>query len=213
MTGKNPDYFYSATIGEQKDNATGWFSFLSCCFLSTELKNKSALSENQWNARGSQYALDRMLAQRAKSTCAFDTAEMEREYQRKAPLFLQSHILPRTHKAIYNNRNPQNNLSCECELKIDVTDGYRAWFTSAVKRLLTSRAFKSASSCSLITFEIYAINLRALKTSIFLNTKFKYFKCDEEIPVLLKIDLLSCYTHSFGNYIHLDKVGIFYDLN
>lgn len=98
---KNLDYFYSATMGEQKDNATGWFSFLSCCFLSTELKNKSALSENQWNARGAQYALDRMPAQRAKSTCTFDTAEMEREYQRKATLFLHSHIP--AYKMICNN--------------------------------------------------------------------------------------------------------------
>lgn len=147
---KNSDYFYSATMDEQKDNATGWFSFLSCCFLSTELKNKSALSENQWNARGTQYALDRMPAQRAKSTCAFDTTEMEREYQRKVPLFLPSHIP--AYKVIWNNRNPQNNLSRERELRIDVMDGYRTRFTSAVKHLLTSRAFKSASL--LANFEI-----------------------------------------------------------
>lgn len=94
------------------------------------------MSENQWNARGAQYALDRMPAQRAKSTCIFDTAEMEREYQRKAPLFLRSHIP--AYKVIYNNRNPQNNLSRKRDLRIDVTDGYRARFTSAVKRLLTS---------------------------------------------------------------------------
>lgn len=99
-------YSYSATMGEQKDNATRWFSFLSCCFLSTELKNKSALSENQWNARGAQYALDRMPAQRAKSTCAFDTVEMEREYQRKAPFCIL--IFPfYAYKMNRNNRNLQ----------------------------------------------------------------------------------------------------------
>lgn len=137
------------------------------------------MSENQWNARGSQYALDRMPAQRAKSTCAFDTAEMEREYQRKAPLFLHSHILPRTHKAIYNNRNPQNNLSRECELKIDVTD-----VTARDLVVLRSKVSINFTNTHVsvvvdhIAFEIYAINLRALKTSIFLNVKFKYFKCE-----------------------------------
>jgi len=101
------------------------------------------LSENQWNARGAQYALDRMPAQRAKSTCTFDTAEMEREYQRKATLFLHSHIL--AYKMICNNQNPQNNLPRDRELKIDVTNGYRMRFTAVVKRLLASRAFTSAS--------------------------------------------------------------------
>jgi len=70
-------------------------------------------------------------------------AEMEREYQRKATLFLHSHIL--AYKMICNNQNPQNNLPRDRELKIDVTNGYRMRFTAVVKRLLASRAFTSAS--------------------------------------------------------------------